>query len=137
MSRAAELPSEVVEAFAGKPTMPVGKLATVLGMDVKTIRKHIANDILPVHIKGTGLVRRHYVCTLADVAEFFRRTGEPCQSSRSETPRSINLTSRSKVYAFPAQRSAGMNVTLRTTRKPVAPKPKGSSQITSQPNESS
>ncbi len=127
------IPSKVAEAFAGHATLPFQTLARAMEMDVKTLSKHRELGNLPVHIKGVGIARRHYVCTLADVAEFYRRTGEACQSSRSENPRSINLTSRSKVYAFPVQPSAGMNVTRRITRKPVARKPNASPSKSRQP----
>lgn len=127
------VPAKVAEAFAGRSTLPFQKLARAMEMDVKTLAKHRELGNLPVHIKGVGVARRHYVCTLADVAEFYRRTGEACQSSRSENPRSINLTSRSKVFAFPVQLSAGMSVTRRTTRKRAAQKPNGSLRKPQQP----
>lgn len=129
------VPVSVVNAFADRAALPLPELAKVVGMDVKTLRKHIAAERLPVHIKGTGLVRRHYVCTLDDVTEFYRRTGDACQSLGSEIPRSINSTSKSKVYAFPALRSAGMNVTRRISRARNAKKPRGLSKTQQAENE--
>ena len=86
----AAIPACIVQAFGESSTLSLPALAPLLGMDLKTLRKHREAGNLPVHIKGTGVARRHYVCTLNDVVEFFRRTGEACQSSRSEIPRSIN-----------------------------------------------
>jgi hypothetical protein len=51
-------------------------LAKALRMDVKTLRAHRERQNLPAHNKGLGIKRQHYVCTLNDVAEFYRRTGE-------------------------------------------------------------
>lgn len=134
MSRA--LPDRVVEAFAGQSTVTLPVLAASIPMDIKTLRKHREAGDLPVHIKGVGVARRHYVCTLADVQEFFRRTGEECQSSRSEIPRTISSTSRSRVFDFPGPRSAGMNVTLRSSKKPGARKASASSPTTPRPADS-
>ncbi|MGX9392517.1 hypothetical protein ACWX0K_20580 [Nitrobacteraceae bacterium UC4446_H13] len=125
------IPERVLQAFDGQATIALPRLASVIPMDLKTLRKHRELGNLPVHIKGTGVARRHYVCTLNDVEEFFRRTGEACPSSRSEIPHITSSTSKSRVYAFPAQRNAGMNVTQRKSRKRGGPKPTGSLQITS------
>ena len=70
------LPDEVRAAFDGAPYLTMPRLAKALRMDPKTLRSHREAQNLPVHIKGTGLQRRHYVCTQSDVAEFYRRTGE-------------------------------------------------------------
>ena len=69
-----ELPSQVQEAFTNKPYLAMPALAKVTKIDLKTLRKHREVGNLPVHIKGTGSERRHYVCTLKDVIEFYRRT---------------------------------------------------------------
>lgn len=111
------VPSRVLDAFADQSVLPLARLAPAMGMDIKTLRKHVEAQNLPVHIKGTGVVRRHYVCTLDDVAEFYRRTGEACQSSRSEIRPTTSSISRSKVCVFPGPRNAGMNVTLRTSKR--------------------
>jgi hypothetical protein len=70
------LPDEVRAAFNGAPHMTMPQLAKAMRMDPKTLRAHREAQNLPVHIKGTGLQRRHFVCTMNDVAEFYRRTGE-------------------------------------------------------------
>jgi hypothetical protein len=70
------VPEEVRTAFDGNPHLTMPKLAKAMRMDLKTLGRHREAQNLPVHIKGTGLARRHYVCTLNDVAEFYRRTGE-------------------------------------------------------------
>lgn len=71
-----DLPDEVRDAFDGAPYLTMPRLAKTMRMDPKTLRAHREAQNLPVHIKGTGLQRRHFVCTLNDVAEFYRRTGE-------------------------------------------------------------
>jgi len=128
------LPPAVIKAFQGAPSLALPDLAPAMGYSVKTLRKHRELGNLPVHIKGTGVARRHYVCTLADVAEFYRRTGESCQSSRSEIPRTINSTSKSKVLDFPGPRNAGMNVTRRKSRGRAVPRPNASLTPTPRPD---
>lgn len=68
------VPPHVLAAFEGHAHLTMPTLAKVLEMDRKTLDGHRKAYNLPVHIKGTGLERRHYVCTLADVAEFYRKT---------------------------------------------------------------
>ena len=122
------VPPIVVEAFASRATISLSSLAKLVGADVKTLNRAADCGILPVHIKGTGLVRRHKVCTISDVAAYFRNTGAKCPSSASPNHPTINSTSKSKVIVFPGQQSAGMNVTRRSLRKRAGPKPKGSSK---------
>jgi hypothetical protein len=64
------VPEEVRAAFDGNPHLTMPKVAKAMRMDLKTLGRHREMQNLPVHIKGTGLERRHYVCTLNDVAEF-------------------------------------------------------------------
>lgn len=68
----ADLPASIVDAFHGRATLTFPEVAAVLEIDIKTLRGHRHAGNLPVHIKGTGLTRRHYVCTLHDVATFLR-----------------------------------------------------------------
>src|SRR5262245_19377179 len=68
------LPQMVLDAFEGRATLTVPELCRAMEMDAKTLRKHIAAETLPVHVKGTGVARRHYVCTLPDVAAFYEAT---------------------------------------------------------------
>ena len=89
------IPNAVLAAFGDRSELPIRALAKAMGRDIKTLKKHRETGDLPVHIKGTGLVRRHYVCTLADVEEFYRRTGEACPSSGSKTRPTTNSISRS------------------------------------------
>lgn len=126
------VPEAVSAAFDGQPHLSMPKLARAMGMDRETLARHRENGDLPVHIKGTGLERRHYVCTLSDVAEFYRRTGEACQSLGSKIHPTTSSISRSKVIAFTARPSAKMNVTLRKLRKRSALKLLGSSTTPSQ-----
>jgi hypothetical protein len=58
------VPDEVRTAFDGTPHLTMPKLAKAMRMDLKTLGQHREAQNLPVHIKGTGLERRHYVCTL-------------------------------------------------------------------------
>lgn len=120
------LPAHIEAAFQDRAEIPLLDLARLIPRDMKTLNKHRERGELPVHIKGTGLVRRHYVCTLSDVEEFYRRTGDACQSSRSETRPITSSISKSRVYAFPAQRKSGMNVTLRSSKRRGGQKQNGS-----------
>src|SRR5229473_1452941 len=118
------VPDEVRVAFAGAPHLSMPQLAKAMRMDLKTLKGHREAQNLPVHIKGTGLERRRYVCTLSDVKEFYRRTtGEACQSSGSKTRPTSNSISRSKVTASTARPKAKMNVRLRKSRKRSGLKP--------------
>ncbi|NEV77917.1 hypothetical protein DYI24_12805 [Rhodopseudomonas sp. BR0C11] len=122
------LPPKVLEAFACRASLGLAELAEATEISLETLRKHRAEGTLPVHVKGFGVVRRHYVCTLPDVAEFYRNiaasSAQPCRSG-SRTPLTGNTISRSAVIAFPARPSAGMNVTLRTRKRRPALKPSG------------
>lgn len=111
------IPPHVLAAFEGEPHLTMPALAKVLKMDRKTLDRHREAQNLPVHIKGTGLERRHYVCTLADVAEFYRRTGAACQYSASKTRLITSTTSRSNVIGFTVPPSARMNVRLVSSSK--------------------
>ena len=130
------VPEEVRTAFDGNPHLTMPKLAKAMRMDLKTLGRHREAQNLPVHIKGTGLARRHYVCTLNDVAEFYRRTGEACQSSGSRSHPTISSISKSKVIAFTARPKAKMNVRLRKSRKRSELKPPGSSPTPLRPDAS-
>lgn len=123
-----DLPEAILQAFEGVPHLSMPALAKAAKMDPKTLAKHREAGNLPVHIKGTGLERRHYVCTLNDVAEFYRRTGEECQSSRSETRPITSSISRSKAIDFTARQKPRTNVMLRKSRKRSALNPSGSSK---------
>ena len=70
------VPAEVLKAFDGTPYLTLPALARAMRMDPKTVRRHREAQNLPAHNKGLGIKRQHYVCTLNDVAEFYRRTGE-------------------------------------------------------------
>ena len=117
------IPEEVRAAFAGSPHLTMPALAKALRMDLKTLTRHREAQNLPVHIKGTGLERRHYVCTLADVVEFYRRTGVACQSFGSEVRPISNSISRSRVIAFTGPRPLRMNVRLVSSKTAAKPKP--------------
>lgn len=112
-----QVPAQVLEAFAVKAELSLPELSRLLGRDKKTLSSEREAGLLPVHIKGRGVERRHYVCTLADITEYYRRTGEACQSSASRIHLTTNSTSRSKVIAFSARPNAKMNVMLRKSRK--------------------
>lgn len=110
------IPQKVLDAFTGRATLSLLELARAAEIDKTTLGRHREAGTLPVHVKGCGLVRRHYVCTLADVAAFYRNIAsraEPCRSA-SRTPLTTTTTFRSAVIGFPARPSAGMNVTLRS-----------------------
>lgn len=128
-----DIPAPVLAAFESAPHLSIPQLAKVARMDKKTLARHRKAGNLPVHIKGTGLERRHYVCTLNDVAEFYRRTGEACQSSGSETRPISNTTSVSKVIAFTARPARPMNVRLAGSKGTGKRKPSNSSSKPSTP----
>jgi hypothetical protein len=131
------VPDEVRAAFAGAPHLTMPQLAKAMRVDPKTLKGHREAQNLPVHFKGTGIERRHYVCTMSDVEEFYRRTtGEACQSSGSKTRPTSNLISRSKVTASTARPKAKMNVRLRKSKRRSELKPQGSLPPTSPPIES-
>lgn len=119
------VPAKVLELFKDRAELSLRELAQAIGRDMKTMNRHRLAGLLPVHIKGTGLERHHYVCTLHDVAEFYRRTGEAGQFSTSLIPPSTSLTFKSKAIAFTAKPQ--MNVTLRRRRKRSVLKLDGSS----------
>lgn len=123
-----QIPPEVRAAFDGEPHLSMPRLAKAMRMDKETLARHREAGNLPVHIKGTGLERRHYVCTLSDIAEFYRRTGEACQFSASKTLPTTSSISRSKVTAFTGQPKTRMSVMQRKPRKGNVLKLSGSSQ---------
>ena len=77
------VPDEVRAAFAGRPAIGMPQLAQALRIDIKTLIRHRDAGDLPVHIKGTGLVRRRYVCTIDDIVEFYRRTAVSVSGDRA------------------------------------------------------
>ncbi len=68
------IPPAILAAFGVRAELSLRALAAAMGRDIRTLQRHREVGELPVHIKGIGKTRRHYVCTLADVAEFYRRT---------------------------------------------------------------
>jgi hypothetical protein len=74
MKRAIEdcVPPHIIAAFEGHAALTVPKVARLLEMDRKTVRHLIGSRRLTVHPKGGGNVRQHYVCTIHDVADYFR-----------------------------------------------------------------
>lgn len=106
------VPPQVLAAFEGEPHLTMPALARVLKMDRKTLDGHRKAENLPVHIKGTGLARRHYVCTLADVAEFYRKTlkdrpAPPIEPPAIKIPRAPRKRARFKSGQAPGNRARG------------------------------
>jgi hypothetical protein len=123
------IPDDVQDAFDGVPYLTMPQLAKALRMDLKTLNRHREAGNLPVHIKGTGAQRRHYVCTMNDVAEFYRRTGEAsCQSSGSRIVPTTSSTFKLKAIAASGPRLVRMNVKPARSRKRSALKLIGSSK---------
>ncbi|WP_454619031.1 hypothetical protein [Bradyrhizobium cenepequi] len=112
------IPPQILAAFHERTELPLSRLAKIMGRDIKTLQRHREAGLLPVHIKGTGLERRHYVCTLNDVVEFYKRTGEAGQFSASPIP-PTSLTSKSKVIALTARPKPPMNMRLRSRKRSV------------------
>lgn len=67
------VPDEVRAAFAGRPALGMPQLAKALRIDIKALTRHRGAGDLPPHRKGAGTIRQRHVCTLQDVAEFYRR----------------------------------------------------------------
>jgi len=72
-----EVPENVRLAFVNRTLMSAPDVAALLGLSAKTLRAHIANGDLPGRIKGTGVTRRHWVFTIADVSEFLKSRQPP------------------------------------------------------------
>jgi hypothetical protein len=72
-----DLPATVQAAFQGRTMLTAKELASLLEMDPDTLRRHIKNGDIKGRTKGTGRVRRHWVFTIADVANYLRRTEAP------------------------------------------------------------
>jgi hypothetical protein len=111
------IPPKILGCFSDRSELTLRELAQAMGRSIKTLQKQRQAGLLPVHIKGAGLERRHYVCTLGDVAEFYKRTGEECQFSESKIPPTTSSISKSKAIDFTARQKSVMNVRPRKSRK--------------------
>ena len=107
-----DVPENVRLAFADRTLLSVPEVVALLGIDAKTLRKHIANGDLPGRIKGTGTVRRHWVFTIADVAKFLAPK-PPARASFLEIDHRIPKLPR----RTPMVRGPTMNINLRIRRK--------------------
>ncbi len=90
----ADLPQKILDAFTERSELSLKALARAMEPDIKTLQRHREAGELPVHIKGTGVTRRHYVCTLADVATFY---------SVREYPMSVFRVKKSPFWQFDFQ----------------------------------
>lgn len=57
-------------AFTGRATIGAPLAARLLGMDIKTLQRHVAAGHLVGRLKGFGCKRRHLVFTRGDVTRF-------------------------------------------------------------------
>lgn len=90
MKRAIEdcVPPNVIAAFEDHATLTLPKVARLLDMDTKTVRQLVGSRRLTVHAKGSGGVRQHYVCTIHDVADYFREEANCAPPSKKRRARS-------------------------------------------------
>jgi hypothetical protein len=61
MTPADLIPEPVLAAFGDRSELSIRALAAAMGRDIRTLQRHREAGELPVHIKGTGVTRRHYV----------------------------------------------------------------------------
>jgi len=84
-----DVPESIRTAFEGHPYLSAPKVAALLEMDIKTLRKHTDADDIRCRYKGIGVRRPHRVYTLADVAEFLRimrMKRNPCVTGSDQHP---------------------------------------------------
>ena len=105
----AGVPEQLVQAFAEAPFLTLGKLASVIGIDQKTLRAHVITGDLPYVRFGAGDKRPRRLFALADVVTFLKtrqRRDAPCQSIARKTRRaksgrqSTSTTLKSEVVDF-------------------------------------
>lgn len=89
------IPAKVLAAFAERSTLSMPELAAVVEMDLKTLAKHRVAGNLPVRLKGFGIQRKHYLCTLEDVATFYTNLTRAAQPAPAlETGRRMRVNCR-------------------------------------------
>lgn len=99
------LPEAIRQAFAEQALLPSPRIAKLLGMDLKTLRKHRENGDITARIKGTGRVHRHWVYSIDDVARFLA----PKTASGVDSNRQAQAIPR---FSYRAPRSPTVNVKL-------------------------
>src|ERR1700745_942087 len=82
-----ELPEQGRLRFQDKTFLNMGQLAAALGANIKTVARHMDAGDLPYHEIGVGKVRPRRVCTLTDVAAFFRGQQRCKKPSENLMPR--------------------------------------------------
>lgn len=120
-----DLPATVQEAFQGRTMLTAKELASLLEMDPDTLRRHIKNGDIKGRTKGTGRVRRHWVFTIADVANYLRRTETPevgryytLQGHYSlRASRQASLAALKEALVTRSLKSGTMNVTVPRPKK--------------------
>ncbi|WLA58519.1 hypothetical protein [Bradyrhizobium diazoefficiens] len=103
-----ELGQALEDAFAGRVTIGVPELATLIPMHRETIARHIAAGNLVGRLKGLGRTRRHRFFTIADVMRFLRLMAD---ETRTLTPAPSN------VGDLPIRLQRGMRMTLPSKRR--------------------
>jgi hypothetical protein len=92
------LREEVLQGFAGRPTIGLADAAKVLNMHVKTLRAHIMDGNVSYIEKGTGLERPRRLFTPSDLLNFYagqrRRLVQPSPDPRPQSPRPRPMSAR-------------------------------------------
>jgi hypothetical protein len=115
-------------AFCGAATIGAPAAARLLGMDIKTLQRHVAAGTLSCRIKSlpgrsggkSKKPRCHRVFSRGDITGFLSAIVEEtsCPSTAPGAAPISPSISRSRVIDFPARPGSRTNVTLRGSRKP-------------------
>lgn len=70
MEPVSNLPENVRAAFSEHTLLSMPALASLLGIDIKTLKKHVERGDLPGRVKGFGASRKHWVFSIQDVSQF-------------------------------------------------------------------
>jgi predicted site-specific integrase-resolvase len=124
-----DIPEPIRRAFADQTYLPTPTVAQLLGMSVKTLRRHDKAGHIHGQQLGVGQIRLPRVYSLADAAAFIRlrREGKLCLTGESHRRslsthdhRTTNTTFRSRVIDFRAVSTRvgrGPNVTKRQRKR--------------------
>ena len=100
------VPDPIREAFAQRPTLPAPDLCRLLGMDDKTLRRHVRAGNIRYVLKGLGSVRPRREFMMTDVLDFLdKQARRECPSTAPRTRRSTSTISGGEVYDFMALQS--------------------------------
>jgi hypothetical protein len=116
-----DIPEPIRRAFAVQPYLPAPTVARLLGVSIKTLRRHEKAGNIRGQQLGIGQIRPRIFYSLADVAAFIRlcREGKVCladenhrRSLSTHDHRTGNAIFRSRVIDFKvASNNSELNVT--------------------------